>query len=90
MVFPGFAISLTKILFRFEQDIQIMKITTPLEEICYVSTLNRDSYVRPADVVFGSKVGPNGIEFCNLFQLASYFLNAHARMQRALINGRFK
>lgn len=39
----------------FNQDIQIMKIATPLEEICYVATLNSDSYVRPADVVFGLK-----------------------------------
>ena len=41
----------------FEQDIQIMKVTTPQDEVCYVSKLKRDSYVRPADVIFGLKVG---------------------------------
>lgn len=39
----------------FNQDIQIIKITTPLEQFCYVATLKRDSYVRPADVIFGLK-----------------------------------
>lgn len=57
----------------FNQDIQIMKVTTPQDEVCYVSKLKRDSYVRPADVIFGLKTDKDHVS--QVYEASSAPLN---------------
>lgn len=40
----------------FSMGIQIMKSMSPYSEICYLSLLDKDSYVRPAEFAFGPTV----------------------------------